>query len=415
MKKKYDIILNTLFRTDHPYSSVSLSFAKEMAKTHRVFYVNHPYSVKDIFENRTNEKLRERFPSIVRGKVKYETVPEIPENFIATTPPPTFPINFLPEGFLYDSIYRYNRNIVLKTIKQIIKDNHIKDYIYLTCFDPFFVPVLPKEMGAFLSIYQCIDDISTEPYVAKHGVRLEKEAVIESDITLVTSSNLWKKFVAIQPETYILNNAVDISIFKDLPYRHFDKPAEIAQVQGKIIGFVGNLDPVRTDYSLLAGIAKAHPDKTLLLVGPINSPEVSEKGLDQMPNVILTGSKPITEVPQYLKFMDVTILPSLINKMSKSVYPLKINEYLAGGKAVIATNFSDDIRSFNDHIYIANDHQHFFELIDIAVNDYSEDKIQQRMSVANQNTWGDRVRQFWEIIETHSKKTAKSSYSINNY
>ena len=150
-------------------------------------------------------------------------------------------------------------------------------------------------------------------------------------------------------------------------------------------------------------------------MGPLNSPEVYEKGLDKLPNVILTGSKPITEVPQYLKFMDVTILPSLINKMSKSVYPLKINEYLAGGKAVIATNFSDDIRSFKDYIHIANDHQHFFELIDIAVNDYSEEKIKQRMAVANQNTWGDRVRQFWEIIETHSKKTAKSSYSTDNY
>ncbi len=415
MKKKYDIILNTLFRTDHPYSSVSLSFAKEMAKTHRVFYLNHPYSVKDIFENRTNEKLRERFPSLVRGIVKYETVSEIPENFIAATPPPTFPINFLPEGFLYDSIYRYNKNLVLKTIKRIIKDNQIKDFIYLTCFDPFFVPILPKEMGAFLSIYQCIDDISTEPYVAKHGIRLEIEAAIESDITLVTSSNLWKKFIAIQPETYILNNAVDISIFKDLPFRTFDKPAEIAHVKGKIIGFVGNLDPVRTDYGLLAGIAKAHPDKTLLLVGPINSPEVYEKGLDKMPNVILTGSKPITDVPQYLKFIDVAILPSLINQMSKSVYPLKINEYLAGGKAIIATNFSDDIRSFKDVIHIANNHQHFFELIDIAVNDYNAEKIQQRIAIANQNTWGDRVRQFWKIIDEHCEKKASNKYEFNNY
>ncbi len=241
MKTKYDIIINTLFRTDHSYSSVSLSFAKEMAKTHRVFYLNHPYSIKDIIDNRNNDKLRERLPSMIRGKVKYETIPEIPNNFIAATPPPTLPINFLSEGKLYDILYQYNRNWVLKSIKQIIKDYGLKNYIYLTCFDPFFVPVLPKNMGALLSIYQCIDDISTEPYVAKHGVRLEIEAALESDITLVTSSNLWKKFVSIQPETYILNNAVDISIFKDLPYRNFEKPAEIQHVTGKIIGFVAIL------------------------------------------------------------------------------------------------------------------------------------------------------------------------------
>lgn len=412
MKKKYDIIINTLFRTDHSYSSVSLSFAKEMAKTHRVFYLNHPYSVKDIIDNRKNEKLRERLPSIVRGRVKYETIPEIPNNFIAATPTPTLPINFLSEGKLYDFFYKYNRNSVLKSISQIIKDYGLKDFIYLTCFDPFFVPVLPKSMGAFLSIYQCIDDISTEPYVAKHGVRLEIEAALESDITLVTSSNLWKKFIAIQPETYILNNAVDISIFKDLPDRHFEKPAELQQITGKIIGFVGNLDPVRTDYTLLASIARAHPDKTLLLVGPINSPEVYEKGLDKMTNVVLTGSKRISDVPQYLKFMDVAILPSLINKMSKSVYPLKINEYLAGGKSVIATDFSDDIRSFRDYIHIADNHEHFIQLIDVAVNDYSVEKIKQRMAVANQNTWGDRVRQFWEIIEAHQRKKSSKLVEV---
>ena len=130
MDKKYDIIVNSLFRTDHSYSSVSLSFAKEMAKTHRIFYINHPYSVKDIFENRKNDVLRERFPDIVRGKMHYEKLSEIPENFIAVTPPPTFPINFLPAGFLYDSIYRYKKWVKARQIdeiSQIIILNHLLD------------------------------------------------------------------------------------------------------------------------------------------------------------------------------------------------------------------------------------------------------------------------------------------------
>jgi teichuronic acid biosynthesis glycosyltransferase TuaH len=402
--KKYDIILNTLFRTDHAYSSVSLSFAKEMAKTHRVFYINHPYSLKDIYDGRKNDKLRERLPTIIRGKTYYETVKEIPDNFVAATPAPTLPINFLSQGKLYETLYQFNRNRVLKTVRNVIDDFKLKDFIYLTCFDPFFVPVLPKEFGAHLSIYQCIDDLSTEPYVAKHGTRLEREASAESDITLVTSTNLKKIFLDYQPETYIMHNAVDISIFRDLPNRHFERPVELLGVTGKIIGFVGNLDNVRLDYPLLKRIAEGHPDKTLVLVGPINSPEVAGLGLDKMSNVILTGSKKISDVPQYLKFMDICILPSLINKMSKSVYPLKINEYLAGGKAIIATNFSDDIRGFSDLIHIAKDHDDFVRLIDVAKEDYSDEKIKTRMAVASRNTWGDRVREFWEIIDTHNAK-----------
>ena len=120
-----------------------------------------------------------------------------------------------------------------------------------------------------------------------------------------------------------------------------------------------------------------------------------------MPNVILTGAKKITDVPQYLKFFDVAILPSLLNKMSLSVYPLKINEYLAAGKSIIATNFSEDIRSFSPLIRVANDHAHFINLIDAASTDYSDELIKKRMAVAEKNTWGDRVREFWEIIYQH--------------
>ncbi len=407
-RKKYDIIINTLFRSDNAFSSVSLSFAKELAKTHRIFYVNHPYSVKDIWDLRRNEKLRQRLPTILRGGVFYEKLETIPENFVVATPPPTIPINFLSNNGLYKTMYHYNKQVLLMAIKHVINDNKIKDFIYMTCYDPFFVPVLPKEIGAALNIYQCIDDISTEAYIAKHGIRLEEEAARDSDITLVTSTNLWRHFRTIQPETYIMHNAVDISIFKNLYYRDIERPAEIKDIKTKIIGFTGNLDDVRLDYRLIRRLAEGHPDKTLLLVGPINSPKVYSEGLDKMPNVILTGAKTIYEVPSYLKFMDVAILPSLINKMSRSVYPLKINEYLAAGKSAIATSFSDDIRCFQPYIRIADSHDHFVQLIDEAIADYSESKVQQRMAIGESNTWSDRVSEFWDIVDSFLEKKENS-------
>ena len=412
MRKKYDLIINTLFRSDNAYSSVSLSFGKEMAKTHRVFYINHPYSLKDIWDLRRDDKLKQRLPKILRGGIAYEKLDEIPENFIIATPPPTIPINFLENNGLYKTLNKYNRNVLLKTVKQVIADNDIKDFIYMTCYDPFFAPVLPKEIGAALSIYQCIDDISTEAYMAKHGVRLEEQAARDSDITLVTSTNLCKFYKQFQPETHIIHNAVDISIFKNLYYRDVERPAEIKNVKTKIIGFTGNLDNIRLDYRLMRRLAEGHPDKTLLLVGPINSPEVYSEGLDKMPNVILTGAKTIYEVPNYLKFMDVVILPSLLNKMSLSVYPLKINEYLAAGKSAIATSFSDDIRSFQPHIRIADSHDHFVQLIDEAIADYPEHKVRARMAIGESNTWADRVKEFWAITDAYFEKKEKKQTEL---
>ncbi|HHS96112.1 MAG TPA: hypothetical protein ENJ45_05935, partial [Phaeodactylibacter sp.] len=45
----YDIIIMALFRWKGPYNSTSISLAKEWSKTHRVFYINHPYTYRDYF------------------------------------------------------------------------------------------------------------------------------------------------------------------------------------------------------------------------------------------------------------------------------------------------------------------------------------------------------------------------------
>jgi teichuronic acid biosynthesis glycosyltransferase TuaH len=159
------------------------------------------------------------------------------------------------------------------------------------------------------------------------------------------------------------------------------------------------LDDLRVNYPLIKKIAEVHADKTLLLVGPINNTEVYELGMDKMPNIIFTGSKDIRSLPPYLQNMDVAIIPFLLNTLTKSIYPLKINEYLAAGRAVIATNFSEDIRTFKDVIHIAESENQFVNLIDQAIEEQTPEKIQQCVDVANSNTWEARVKQVWEIVE----------------
>jgi hypothetical protein len=48
MLPKYDLFMFGLTRDDYALSSVSLAWAKEWAKTNRVFYFDRPYSIKDV-------------------------------------------------------------------------------------------------------------------------------------------------------------------------------------------------------------------------------------------------------------------------------------------------------------------------------------------------------------------------------
>ncbi len=410
MYRDLDIVYFTLFPWDHPYSSVSLSFAKEFAKNNRIFYINHPYSLKDFAGNFNTKMAKERRGHMLTNKMRYEKIEGVSENIIGVHPPLTFPINWLPEGGFYKTFSAFNNRVILNTVKKVVEDYKLNNFVYLNCFNPYFAGALPQGFGQIVNVYQNIDDMTQEPYTAKHGARLEREVCRAADIVTVTSTNLWELMSPFNKETHIVHNAADITNFERVLNQKFDKPEEIKHVKGKVIGFVGNLDHCRIDYPLLKKVAEHHSDKTVLLVGPINNTEYKEIGLDKLPNIIFAGSKNIKELPQYLQHMDCTMIPFLCNTLTKSIYPLKINEYLAAGKAVISTSFSKDIRGFADNIYLAQNHEEFVQAITKAIDENSEEKIQARNAVANTNTWAARVEEFWTIVENYlmNKKQLKA-------
>jgi teichuronic acid biosynthesis glycosyltransferase TuaH len=128
--------------------------------------------------------------------------------------------------------------------------------------------------------------------------------------------------------------------------------------------------------------------------------------LDKMPNVIFTGSKKISELPAYVAYSDCTLIPFQCNTLTKSIYPLKINEYLAAGKPVVTTNFSHDINDFKDVAYLADSHEEFLKQIEKSLAEDSPERQKLRIKVAEQNSWKARVGTFWELIKKHSGSPA---------
>ena len=400
----YDIVFFTLFRTDNPYSSISLSMAKELAKTNRVFYVHHPYSWKDVVAGLLSgdKALRARLPYLLAGRVRYEEFASIPRNFTAVQPPPVVPVNWLPKGRLYNFFRRINNEIVLRAIRKTLRDHDVRRYVYINCYDPFFAGVLPAGMGAALCIYHCIDDITQDPYTARHGEYLENEAIRRAGATFVTSSHLKKLKTPYSDRIVAYYNAADVAHFQKVVFEKYPRPKELQGHKGKVIGFIGNLDELRIDYPLLKKTAQAHPDKTLLLVGPVNSEEPRAIGLKGLPNVIFAGPRKPEDLPPLLQHMDCVLIPFRCNTLTKSIYPLKINEYLAAGKPVVSTAFSDDIRGFSGCIYLAENQEEFVGLIDKAATENAPTLVQRRVETARSNSWEARIRQLREVVDARA-------------
>lgn len=402
MKKKYSglpIIMLSMSRWDGPFSSASISLAKEFSKNNLVFYVDNPFTIKDLLTQYRRAAIKCRKNALLFGTNIYRKIDPALDHLIAVTPKTVLPINWLPPGNLYDFFSKINNKAVIKAIRKIKSDHGINDYILFNSFNPFYGYDLPKDIQPLLTVYQSRDDISQSAYVSKHGVEMETKAIMDSNLSMATSIELTKKLSSNNKEVHYLPNAANIALFKEV-FKPLKKPNELKGVDKKVIVYTGNICH-RINYELLKKIATVHYDKIILLVGPISNKQFFEFGLDKMANVICAGAKPISALPAYLKYADCTIIPFQCNELTKSIYPLKINEYLAAGKPVVSTSFSEDIESFRDIIYLSATNEEFLMNIGKALEEnHDQIKIAQRVSVAEENTWEARVALFWNLIKT---------------
>jgi teichuronic acid biosynthesis glycosyltransferase TuaH len=392
-----DIVIFSLSRHDSLISSPSYSLAKEFARSSRVFYIDHPYSVKDLLQDFSVIRKQNKLKGLLFGGSEYKFIDGYNKNLVVVTMPLTLPVNFLPEGFLYDALSKVNNKRLFKTIRSLLHEFKVKKFIYVNAFDPYFGLHFPADIRPVLKVYQSMDDLSQVAYTAKHGIRLERELMSQYDHTLVTSRQLYRLHEPFARRIHYHPNAVDGKLFGLSREKSLEIPVDLAKIKKPILGYTGAID-YRPDYTLLSKLADAHKDKSLVFIGPFTDKEPLESDLMSKPNVYFLGSKKIEELPPYLAFFDCLLIPFKCNVLTSSIYPLKVNEYLASGKPIVATNFSEDIRSFNEVVYVSEDHENFISNIDRALGENSATKQEIRIRVSNENTWEMRVKQFWQLI-----------------
>jgi teichuronic acid biosynthesis glycosyltransferase TuaH len=385
-------------RWDQELSSASISMAKELSKNGRVFYIDHPFSLKDVIKGRKTEGIRRRLKALFFGINLFTQVEPGNPNWIAVTPGLTWPINWLPKGRLYNFFSWWNNRIFFRAIRKTIRQYQIKDFIYWNSYNPFFSYNLPGDIKPSLFIYQSRDNIAHSNYVKKHGPELERRAAEYADLRIATSIDLTKRLSVPGKEFVLFPNAARTEIFKKAQDKNLPRPAELPDDGRRVIGYIGNIC-LRQDYDLIYKIATTYHDYILLMVGPRNDKSYHHYDFSKLSNVIFTGPKKLEALPQYLAYMDVAILPFLVNDLTKSIYPLKLNEYLAAGKPVVSTNFSSDVQSFSEVVYISSSHAEFIDNIRKGIDDDSDVLQKKRIEAADKNSWENRVEDFWKLVD----------------
>lgn len=401
LQNKHIFILGTS-KFDGSDQSTSYNTAKELAKNNQVYYIDYPITWKDYLKQRNSPQIKFRKPffSPLSDGLTSSGIHNL--NIIIC--PPVMSINFLPEGRLYRKLLSINEKIIRDRIRRVIKKKDIKDFIYINSFN-FHYPRIADELQPALSVYQCVDPMII-PYDMKHGILSENELVAKSDLVICTSKQLYEEKKQQNRNTFFIPNAADLSHSS----KALDEKLEIHPLLDHIkkphIGYTGAIER-RFDFDLIQSVAEANKDKSFVFAGSLIPAFVPEWFL-KTDNIYYIGRLPFDDLPSLVKGFDVAIIPFKKDKVSKTIFPLKLFEYLGAGKPVVASNFNPDLEEFtHGFVSYCDDSASFSNAIEVALKLNDPHLKQARLTIAAENTWEKRGREIADLLAAELIKKQK--------
>ncbi|MBS1664285.1 MAG: glycosyltransferase [Bacteroidetes bacterium] len=371
------------------------NIATYLAKDNRVLYVNLPVNRKT-FLSKSKTPGIQKHVDVIKGKgEKIRPIGEQMWEFYPTTLVES--INGLPSNKAFNVINYFNNKRFARDIGKALQELNFKDVILFNDNDIYNGFYLKELLKPALYIYYCRDFLQGYDYWKKHVSILEPKLIRKAD-TAVANSLFYAEYCASHnPDSHYIGQGCNFDLFNtDNPH---PKPAELENISSPIIGYVGAIDSARLDPRILEVIATSRPDWNVVLVGPEDD-FFKASSLHQLPNIHFTGRKPLASLPDYVAHFDVCINPQLINIITKGNYPLKIDEYLAMGKSVVATR-TVTMRLFEDYTWLADKPEDYPALIEEALNHQSPEEQAQRIAFAKSHTWENCIKELYKVISKH--------------
>jgi glycosyltransferase involved in cell wall biosynthesis len=125
---------------------------------------------------------------------------------------------------------------------------------------------------------------------------------------------------------------------------------------------------------------------------------LTQQPLSRLANVRWLGQKRYEELPAYLYYFAVATIPFLINDVTKATSPVKLFEYMAGGKPIVTTDMPE-CREY-PCVIVARNATEYVDVLDEAVHRGQWESYRQSLDrEAQSNTWEARARQILDQVD----------------
>jgi glycosyltransferase involved in cell wall biosynthesis len=340
-----------------------------------VIYVEPPVSLIGPLKNKN---LLANWKRWLKGCVKRE------ENLYVFSPPPV-----LPFGSKYRFINKINQFIFSVSLKKVLSNFNGEKEMY--SFLPNSVDLL-KYIEFKKVYYDCVDDHASFTGLINPSVvtQMEKELMKKADVCFATANQLLEDRKNWSDNFHLVPNGAEFEHFSRVQNEKFPIPQELENVNRPIIGFYGGIsDWINLD--IIAKAAKNLPNCSFVLLGPIDTNIDQFKNLS---NAYFFGPKPYSQLPNYIQSFDICLIPFKINKLTKSVNPIKMYEYLSAGKPVISTPLPE-VLHYREVIEIVTNSEEMTKAITtILENGNSQTDVERCQNIGKRNSWDAR----WDMV-----------------
>jgi len=254
-----------------------------------------------------------------------------------------------------DAMRAATRQLVFSKVEKRSADRRI---VWLQ--HPFFAPLLDK-LDADKIVYDIMDPF--EAFEGRFGdeVTLDKLVLQKADCIFTGGRSLHQQREGAHERMHCFPSGVETT--------HFEKAlepgnvaSELSSISNPVLAYIGAVDE-RIDWELLTQVCRAKPEWNVVMIGP----QLGAAPADLPENLRLLGGQPYERLPEFLRGVDVALIPWKVNELTRYMSPTKTPEYLAAGRPVVSTKVPDVVKDYGDVVHFGESVSDFIEACEAAL------------------------------------------------
>ncbi len=305
-----------------------------------------------------------------------------------------------------DNINEADLNSMMGSLEALRKEAGIVEAVCIVHL-PFWQPLAKKirEVFGWKIVYDCMDEHAG--FSTNNEAMLANEEILAKtcDLLVTTARPLYQKMKKYNERRLLLPNATDFTHFSVLPPNNL-----LGGMKKPIIGYYGAIADW-FDNEIVEYIAENRKDWSFVLIGQTFGSDITK--LKKMPNVHFLGEKPYSELPKYLYWFDVCIIPFKLTELILATNPVKFYEFISSGKKVVSVELPE-LLPYAKHLYLARDKHEFLRKVEEALEEKDSGLASQRIALARENTWEARYEVLCTEIKEVYRKVSIIVVTYNN-